>query len=76
MSIENLLEITARLSDVQELLTRGRTTEAAELIEDTKKELFFREPFQNPEMRSQERQKIPVEYSITSNKTTNEQATK
>lgn len=40
--IESLLEITARLSDTQELINRGLTSEAAALLNQTKQELFFR----------------------------------
>lgn len=42
MKIENLIEIAARLSDAQELLKRGRFEVALELIDETKRELFFR----------------------------------
>jgi len=42
MKIENLIEITARLSDVQELLKRGRFEVALEMIDETKREIFFR----------------------------------
>lgn len=42
MKIDNLIEIAARLSDVQHLVERGLMQEAHDLLEDTKKELFFR----------------------------------
>ena len=42
MKIENLIEIAARLSDVQELLKRGRFEVALELIDETKREIFYR----------------------------------
>lgn len=42
MKIENLIEIAARLSDAQELLKRGRFEIANNLLDETKKELFFR----------------------------------
>ena len=42
MKIENLIEIAARLSDVQEFLKRGRFEVALEMIDETKQELFFR----------------------------------
>ena len=42
MKIENLIEIAARLSDAQELLKRGRFEVALEMIDETKRELFFR----------------------------------
>jgi hypothetical protein len=42
MKIENLIEITARLSDVQEFLKRGRFEVALEMIDETKREIFFR----------------------------------
>ena len=42
MKIDSIIEIAARLSDAQELISRGRTGEAFSLIDDTKKELFFR----------------------------------
>lgn len=42
MKIENLIEIAARLSDAQEILKRGRIDGALELIDETKRELFFR----------------------------------
>ena len=42
MKIDNLIEIMARLSDAQELIARERTQEAFSLLDDTKRELFFR----------------------------------
>lgn len=42
MKIDNLIEIAARLSDAQELLKRGRFEVALEMIDETKRELFFR----------------------------------
>lgn len=42
MEIANLIEIAARLSDAQELILLGRASEAGALIDETKRELFFR----------------------------------
>jgi len=42
MKTDSLIEIAARLSDARELLTRNRVDDAIALLEETKKELFFR----------------------------------
>ena len=42
MKIDSIIEITARLSDAQELIERGRTQDAVALLDDTKRELFFK----------------------------------
>jgi hypothetical protein len=42
MKIDSIIEITARLSDAQELIERGRTQNAVALLDDTKRELFFK----------------------------------
>jgi len=42
MKNESLIELTARLSDAQELINRGRHQDAIALLDDTKKEIFFR----------------------------------
>lgn len=42
MKIDSIIEITARLSDAQELIERGELETAITLLDDTKKELFFR----------------------------------
>lgn len=43
MKIDSLIEITARLSDAQELLERGRVQDAYTLLDGTKRELFLSE---------------------------------
>jgi len=42
MKIDSIIEITARLSDAQELIERGRQQDAITLLDDTKRELFFK----------------------------------
>lgn len=42
MTNETLIEITARLSDVQELIARGRHQDAVDLLNETKLELWHR----------------------------------
>lgn len=42
MKIDSLIEIMARLSDAQELIERGRDRDAILLLDDTKRELFFK----------------------------------
>lgn len=42
MTNETLIEITARLSDVQELIARGSLQAAVDLLNDTKAELWHR----------------------------------
>ena len=42
MTYQTLIEITARLSDVQELIARGRHQDAVDLLNDTKREFWHR----------------------------------
>lgn len=42
MKIDSIIEIAARLSDVQELIERAQYQEAVALLDDTKRELFAR----------------------------------